>query len=53
MTLSNSPVIAGSGWIGWVVAALVIAALWAAPIAATLALFPIHRHHGRQGPSRD
>lgn len=53
MTLSNSPLAAGSGWIGWLVVALVIAALWAAPIAATLALFPTHRHRGRQGPSSD
>jgi hypothetical protein len=53
MTLSNSPLAAGSGWIGWVVVALVIAALWAAPIAATLALFPTHRHRARRGQSGD
>ncbi|MCV7298161.1 hypothetical protein H7J93_00725 [Mycobacterium barrassiae] len=53
MTLSNSPLAAGSGWIGWVVVALVIAALWAAPIAAAFALFPLHRDRGRRGPSRD
>jgi hypothetical protein len=53
MTLSNSPLTAGSGWIGWVVVALVIATLWAAPIAATLALFPTHRHRGRRGPNGD
>lgn len=47
MTLSNSPLAAGSRWIGWLVVALVIAALWVAPIAATLALFPTHRHRGR------
>lgn len=53
MTLSNSPLAAGSGWIGWVVLALVIAALWAAPIAAVFALFPHHRDRGRRGPSGD
>jgi hypothetical protein len=53
MTLSNSPLAAGSGWIGWVVVALVIAALWAVPIAATFALFPTHHHRGRRGPSDD
>jgi hypothetical protein len=52
MTLSNNPLAAGSEWIGWVVVALLIAALWAAPIAATLVLFP-HRHRGRQGPNGD
>jgi hypothetical protein len=53
VTLSNSPFAVGSGWIGWVVVALVIATVWAAPIAATLALFPRPRHRGRRGPSRD
>jgi hypothetical protein len=53
MTLSNNPLVAGSEWIGWVVVALLIAALWAAPIAATLVLFPTHRHRGRQGLNGD
>jgi hypothetical protein len=53
MTLSNSPLAVGSGWAGWVVVALVIAAVWVAPIAATLALFPTHRHRGRRGSSGD
>jgi hypothetical protein len=53
MTLSNSPLAVGSGWIGWMAMAVTIAALWAAPIAAILALFPVHRHRGRRGPSGD
>jgi hypothetical protein len=53
MTLSNSPLAAGSGWVGWVVVAVAIAALWAVPIAVAFALFPVHRHRGRRGPSGD
>jgi hypothetical protein len=50
MTLSNSPLAAGSGWVGWVVVAVVVIAFWAVTIVATLALFPTRR--GKTGAKR-
>jgi hypothetical protein len=37
---SDGPFIAGQVWPDWVAVSLVIIALWAVPIAGTLALFP-------------
>jgi len=39
----------GPGWLGSVVVALVVVALWVVPIAGTLALFPNAARRRRRG----
>ena len=34
-------------WPGWVVTALAVVVFWVVVMAATLALFPVLRHRGR------
>ena len=49
--LGDSPFAPGSGWVGWVIVALVVVVLWSVPIVGTLALFPkrsTRRRHGER-----
>lgn len=50
---SDSPFIAGQVSPDWVAVSLVIGALWAVPIAGTLALFPPARRDRRERRHRD